>query len=225
MRTNAVVERTRNAVARSPRLLSLKEALTLADIAEKEKEVRNDISRGVLPAASVIRFDNSRMCFALFDVVTFAAVYGNRVFDSRELRKVALEKVHLVIHSHISTCHVARLSDDFNHCFGSDNFHAHWTANIDNYLSIDVGKACKDVKPRNQFVRRRARSRRRNRQHSRRSGGVQRNAHRRPPYRENGRQGRQLTRDIGRLSSSNGGRCEIREALLPGASAYWKAAL
>ena len=51
---------------------------------------------GVLPAASIIRMDNSRLCFHWPYVLTFAAVYGNRLLDSAELRKVALEKVFIV---------------------------------------------------------------------------------------------------------------------------------
>lgn len=44
----AIAEETRKAVALRPRLLSLRETMVLAGIIEKEKEVRNDILRGVL---------------------------------------------------------------------------------------------------------------------------------------------------------------------------------
>ena len=91
----AIAEETRRAVALRPRLLSLRETMVLAGIIEKEKEVRNDILRGVLPAANVIRIDNSRLCFHWPYVLTFAAVYGNRFLDSMEMRRVALEKSSL----------------------------------------------------------------------------------------------------------------------------------
>jgi uncharacterized protein (DUF433 family) len=147
MRTNAVVEPTRNAVAPRPRRLSLKETIILAGVAEKEKEVRNDISRGVVPAATVIRFDNSRLCFALPDVVTFAAVYGNRIFDSREMRKVALEKVYHVLSSHLSS--IATLGEEYRCYFHNGSAGVNRTVvDIDNFVSIELGKACEEVKPR-----------------------------------------------------------------------------
>lgn len=153
MRTNAAVERTRNAVALNPRLLSLRETIVLAGVVEKEKEVRNDISRGVVPAASIVRLETSRLCFRWPDVVTFAAVYGNRFLDSAELRKVALREIY-VISSKLSLPSVARLlpspflsdanwDDAISTCV-FENKHI----DIDNFLSIDVGKACEEVKPR-----------------------------------------------------------------------------
>src|SRR5689334_11884015 len=89
MRTNAAVaEHARTAVALIPRLLSLRETMVLAGIVDREKEVRNDIHRGVLRATNIIRFDNSRLCFNWPYVLTFAAVYGNEYLDSAELRRI-----------------------------------------------------------------------------------------------------------------------------------------
>ncbi|MGJ4883813.1 DUF433 domain-containing protein [Bradyrhizobium sp. HKCCYLRH3097] len=145
MHTHAVVERTRNAVVPSRRLLSLKETVILAGVAEKEKEVRNDISRGVMPT-TVVRFDNSRLCFALLDVVTFAAVYGNSLFGTREIRKVALERLHFALGAHSSWA--ATLGDEYR-CYFHDCGDVNRTAvDIDKFVSIEFGKACKEVKPR-----------------------------------------------------------------------------
>ena len=154
MRTHAAVERTRNAVALSPRLLSLRETVVLAGVVEKEKEVRNDISRGVMPSASVVRLKTARLCFRWPDVLVFAAVYGNTHLFSADLRKVALEKMyfgsadnpdrpihHLLPPSPFMTA--VNWKDVFCEC----NFEYRYL-NIDNYLSIDVGKACEEVKPR-----------------------------------------------------------------------------
>lgn len=155
--TAAAVDRTRKAVALSPRLLSLREAVVLAGITEREKDVRNDILHGVLPSANVIRLDNSRLCFHWPYVLTFAAVYGNKFLDSTELRRVALEKVFIVatgcpnnspaIYS-LAVAHPAarsgtewcRVIEDCSHIMSS--------VDIDNYIDINVGKACEDVKPR-----------------------------------------------------------------------------
>jgi uncharacterized protein (DUF433 family) len=145
MHTHAVVERTRNAVVPSRRLLSLKETIVLAGVSEKEKEVRNDISRGLMPVA-VIRFDNSRLCFALPDVVTFAAVYGNHIFDSREMRKAALHKVYYVLGAHHAS--IRSLSEEYRCYFRDCSESNRGTVDIDNYISIELGKACREVKPR-----------------------------------------------------------------------------
>jgi uncharacterized protein (DUF433 family) len=155
MRAYAVAEPARKAVALNPRLLSLRETMVLAGVPEKEKEVRNDISRGVVPAASIVRLETARLCFRWPDVVTFAAVYGNRFLDSVELRKVALKEIYVMAIGH--TPHYSGASylppspfvveADWDNSLCTCAF-AHTIVNIDNYLSIDVGKACEEVKPR-----------------------------------------------------------------------------
>lgn len=146
MHAHAVVEPTRNAVVPHRRLLSLKETVILAGIAEREKEVRNDISRGVMPT-TVVRFDNSRLCFALPDVVTFAAVYGNRIFDTREMRRVALEKVYFVLGS-CNASAVMSLGEEYRCYFHDCGGGSRTVVDIDNFVSLELGKACKEVKPR-----------------------------------------------------------------------------
>jgi uncharacterized protein (DUF433 family) len=143
MHTHAVLERRRNAAVPTRRLLSLKETVILAGVAEKEKEVRNDISRGVMPV-TVVRFDNSHLCFALLDVVTFAAVYGNRVFDTSEMRKVALAKLHGALSNWMTTS----IGDEYRSYFHDCGCEHRSTVEIDNFVSIELGKACKEVKPR-----------------------------------------------------------------------------
>jgi uncharacterized protein (DUF433 family) len=154
MRAHPMVGPMRKAVALNPRLLSLRETMVLAGVPEKEKEVRNDISRGVVPAASVVRFETARLCFRWPDVVTFAAVYGNRFLDSAELRKVALKEIYILASGHAHHVGPAHLppspfvmESDWDNYFCSCAF-AHTSVNIDNYLSIDIGKACEEVKPR-----------------------------------------------------------------------------
>lgn len=143
MHTHAVLERRRNAVVPTRRLLSLKETVILAGVAEKEKEVRNDISKGVMPV-TVVRFDNAHLCFALLDVVTFAAVYGNHLFDTREMRKVALAKLHGALGRWASPS----LGEEFRSYFYDCGCGSHATVDIDTFVSIELGKACKEVKPR-----------------------------------------------------------------------------
>lgn len=156
--SNAVAIRARAAVALNPpRLLSLRETVVLAGIPEREKDVRNDITHGVLPAANVIRLDNSRLCFHWPYVLTFAAVYGNRFLESTELRKIALEKV-FVLATGCSEGGSAVYRSSIPHpdaragmawCRIIEECHfARSRVDIDSYLDINVGKACEDVKPR-----------------------------------------------------------------------------
>jgi uncharacterized protein (DUF433 family) len=155
MSTNTcVAERPRTDVALNPRLFSLREAMVLAGVPEKEKEVRNDISRGLLPSASVVRFDTARLCFHLPYVPAFAAIYGNELLDGGEFRRVAFEKVLGFATSGFGTYgvpaanfHVLSVTADcwataLEPCSRSASVH------IDHYLTIDFGKVCEDVKPR-----------------------------------------------------------------------------
>jgi uncharacterized protein (DUF433 family) len=157
MGTNAAVART--AVAVRPRLLSLRETMVLAGVVNREKEVRNDIHRGVLRAANVIRFDNSRLCFHWPYVLTFAAVYGNEYLESTELRRIALEKVFFVASGRteidsralsdigLTAYHAFLAGNEWRQRLSDCQFSA-TRVEIDNYLVINLGKACKEVKPR-----------------------------------------------------------------------------
>ena len=145
----AVAERMGTAVALNPRLLSLREAVVLAGVDEKEKEIRNDIHRGVLPDARVIRFDNSHLCFHFGYVPTFAAIYGNHWLEGSDLRRVVFEKIIAVVgSSNLFNCTVSPLTAVdfvFNLVTNCDRANL---IDVDSYLSIDLGKACGDVKPR-----------------------------------------------------------------------------
>jgi uncharacterized protein (DUF433 family) len=153
----AVVDRASKAVAVSPRLLSLRETVVLAGVPEREKDVRNDIVHGVLPSANVIRLDNSRLCFHWPYVLTFAAVYGNRFLDSATLRRVALEKVFVlatgcshdspVMYSLAVAHPAAPAGTDWCRMIDDCSLSA-IHVDIDNYLDINLGKACEDVRPR-----------------------------------------------------------------------------
>jgi len=136
------VDDMRGAIAAIPRLLSLRETIVLADITDKEKEIRNDINRGVVPAATVIRIDNAHLCFNWPYVVTFAAVYGNHFLDSMELRKVALEKVFGVANAH--PCAHALTRHAWSHILSD----CEATVAIDDFLEINLRKACTAVRPR-----------------------------------------------------------------------------
>jgi uncharacterized protein (DUF433 family) len=122
--------------------------MVLADTVEKEKEIRNDILRGVLPATNVIRIDNLHLCFYWTHVLTFAAVYGNRFLDSAELRRVALDKVFIVAKGYASDNACSVLNP------GCDNWHRFlWNCeaspiDIDDYIQINLSKACRAVRPR-----------------------------------------------------------------------------
>ena len=159
MRPNvAVAEDARTALALSPRLLSLRETMVLAGVVGREKEVRNDIHRGVLRGGNIIRFDNSRLCFNWPYVLTFAAVYGNEYLDSVELRRIALEKVFFVASGRatdgralsevgLTVYHAIINANEWRHILSDCHF-SRARVEIDNYLSINLGKACKEVKPR-----------------------------------------------------------------------------
>jgi uncharacterized protein (DUF433 family) len=147
MLTNScVAKRPPNAVALNPRLLSLREAMVLAGVDKKEKEVRNDISRGLLPTASVIRFDTARLCFHLPYVPAFAAIYGNKFLDGVELRRVAFEKVLVFASSGLPNRIFSVTADYWSTAFEACNKSSR--VHIDNYLTIDFWKVCEDVKPR-----------------------------------------------------------------------------
>lgn len=155
MRADTACVSARREVAPVTRLLSLREALVLAGIDEREKDVRNDITHGVLPAARLIRIENAHLCFHWPYVVTFAAVYGNRLLDSSELRRVALEKVFFVASGcpdeeaallYSAGCWTS-FRDNWRRSLWDCEFStAH--VGIDNYIEINVGKACEEVRPR-----------------------------------------------------------------------------
>src|SRR5262249_40170250 len=140
-----------------PRLLSLRETMVLAGVISREKEVRNDIHRGVLRAANVIRFGDSRLCFHWPYVLTFAAVYGNEHLDSSELRRIALEKVFFVASGHteidnralgdigLAVYHAFLAGNEWRHRLSDCQF-SRSRVEIDNYLVINLDKACKEVK-------------------------------------------------------------------------------
>jgi uncharacterized protein (DUF433 family) len=134
------------AIALRHRLLTLRETMVLAGIVEKEKEIRNDISRGVLSTANVVRSDNARVCFGWPHVVIFAAVYGNRFIDSAELRRVAIEKAFAAARGGREMTPDVSYGDW--HRFISDCVSSRTRVSIDNYLEINLGKACNDVRPR-----------------------------------------------------------------------------
>jgi uncharacterized protein (DUF433 family) len=72
-------------------LLSLKEAVVLADV--PEKTVRKDVELGILAAPNLHRLGDGRLSFEWDRVFTIAAVYGNRLLNP-EMRKVAIFKIN-----------------------------------------------------------------------------------------------------------------------------------
>jgi uncharacterized protein (DUF433 family) len=135
-------------IAVRDRVLSLRETMVLAGVLEKEKEIRNDVSRGVLPAAQVIRIDNARLRFRWPHVVGFRAVYGNRFLDSAELRRVALDKVFVAAAGHSCEKNPELSSYGDWYRFISDCGSSRIHVIIDDYLEINLGKACDDVRTR-----------------------------------------------------------------------------
>jgi uncharacterized protein (DUF433 family) len=71
-------------------LLSLKEAVVLADV--PEKTVRKDVESGILTAPNLHRLGDGRLTFEWDRVFTLAAVYGNRLLNP-DMRKVAIFKL------------------------------------------------------------------------------------------------------------------------------------
>jgi uncharacterized protein (DUF433 family) len=92
-------------------------------------------------------------------VLTFAAVYGNEYLDSAELRRIALEKVFFVASGRtqvdnralsdigLTVYHALLTGNEWRHSLSDCQFSLA-RVEIDNYLVINLGKACKEVKPR-----------------------------------------------------------------------------
>lgn len=142
----AVADGEGRAVVQKPRLLtrllSLRETMVLAGITEREKEVRNDITLGVLPATN-IRFDNARLYFEWPYVLAFAAVYGNKLLHSSEFRRVMWEAAGWP-----NTLREYAAFLELPDCWGPKWGCSNATVHIDSYVEINLYKACKDVTPR-----------------------------------------------------------------------------
>jgi uncharacterized protein (DUF433 family) len=119
----------------------------LAGITEKEKNVRNDITHGVFAGARLVRLDDAHLCFNWPYVPTFAAVYGNEIFDSAELRRVALDKVFLAASGGLMGIACLRDMTAWKHVLTTCALSGR-VVDIDNYVIINLGKACEDVRPR-----------------------------------------------------------------------------
>jgi uncharacterized protein (DUF433 family) len=133
------------AVTTKSRLLSLREAVVLAGVAEKEKCVRNDISRGHI-SASVYRFDNSHRCFTWPSVVSFAAAYGNARVTSPDLRWLVFENVFNFASSMkpLTDCFMLSGAIDWGHSLCTLNYEA-GLLEVDRYLTINLHRVYEDV--------------------------------------------------------------------------------
>jgi len=124
-------------------LLSLGEAVVLADVSEKR--VRKDIETGVLP--SIVRLEDARLCFQWADVFTLAAVYRHSHL-SRRWRKLALEKVECVSGKNAPLfLPCANRTTEWHRVAATATWHS-LTVTLEGYLTLDLGRACEDVKPR-----------------------------------------------------------------------------
>lgn len=158
-------------------LLSLREAIVLADVAENR--VRKDIERGVLAPPRIVRLQDARWCVQWAQVFTLAAVYRNECMPGDLRRHVFSRMWGAECSGSIAIGGSALASNSYwsnraNGTFGClDGHHGavaqfncvagsaesdsayHSTAlcdshvvYIDESLCIDVGKVCKEVKPR-----------------------------------------------------------------------------
>src|ERR1700687_6195237 len=114
-------------------LLSLLEAVTLAEV--PEKRVRRDIDSGLFPRRRIVRMDNRRLCFHWIDVFALAAAYGNRNLNGK-MRKLVLDKVEGMdwrsnFEGWLSSCG-----------------HDLKPISIDSYFLIDTNRICDSVRPR-----------------------------------------------------------------------------
>jgi uncharacterized protein (DUF433 family) len=133
-------------------LLSLKEAVILADV--PESDVRKDMERGVLPAPSVVRLSDLRLGVAWQTVITFRLLYSSAAL-SAELRRMAFRKIsasdwtflcsvrecgHSAVRAggHEYLLYAASCFEDLPAC----------KLEIDDYLELNVSKAVRSILPR-----------------------------------------------------------------------------
>jgi uncharacterized protein (DUF433 family) len=123
-------------------LLSLKEAVVLADV--QEKPVRKDIEVGILDEPSIHRAAGGRLYVNWDTVFVIAAVYGNRLLSS-ELRKVAISQIEHLNHNSINPSgkHSSFLKDHISIYKKASNH-----IKIDKFASIDLSAAWQGVIPR-----------------------------------------------------------------------------
>ena len=144
----------RQAVKSPSRLLSLRETMVLSGTTEREKDIRNDIAHGAFPETNVIRLSDTHLRFQWPHVWVFAAVYGNKLLRDPESRRSALQKViwewtdgsgHRPLAKFPNSIFGGNTGwyDFFSSC---ENLKV--TIDIDSYLTIDIGKVCRDVNPR-----------------------------------------------------------------------------
>lgn len=133
------------AVALRNRLLSLREAIVLAGIADKEKSVRNDISRGHI-SASVYRFDNSSRCFTWPSVLSFAAAYGNARVTSPDIRWLVFDHVFTFASAMkpLANCVTLVEAKHWGHSLCTSSCDPNFLE-IDRYLTINLNRVCEDV--------------------------------------------------------------------------------
>jgi uncharacterized protein (DUF433 family) len=133
-------------------LLSLREAMVIADVSEKR--VRKDIETGILKAPFVTRINDSRLCTHWSWVFTLAAVYGNVMLNGA-LRKKALTTVSSFYERRGVDClNQSNRSTILKACFegSSKDYCLESTENcfisVDKYVSIDFHKVVVAIKPR-----------------------------------------------------------------------------
>ena len=117
------------------RLLSLREAMVIANVAERQHFIRRDVDDGVYEALSIRHDVDSYRRYDWVSALIFAAVYGNRLLICDQALRA-----HVAGRLYLAALH--RLRDMDNRPCPTD------VVQIDNYLAIPLGAVWRAVKPR-----------------------------------------------------------------------------
>ena len=117
------------------RLLSLREAMVIANVAERQHFIRRDVDDGVYEALSIRHDVDSYRRYDWVSALIFAAVYGNRLLICDQALRA-----HVAGRLYLAALH--RLRDMDNRPCPTD------VVLIDNYLAIPLGTVWRVVKPR-----------------------------------------------------------------------------
>ena len=117
------------------RLLSLREAMVIANVAERQHFIRRDVDDGVYEALSIRHDVDSYRRYDWVSALIFAAVYGNRLLICDQALRA-----HVAGRLYLAALH--RLRDMDNRPCPTD------VVQIDNYLAIPLGTVWRAVKPR-----------------------------------------------------------------------------
>ena len=117
------------------RLLSLREAMVIADVAERQHFIRQDVADGVYEPLSIRHDVDSYRRYDWVSALIFAAIYGNRLLICDQVLRA-----HVAGRLYLAALH--NLRDMDNRPCPTD------VVQIDKYLAIPLGAVWRVVKPR-----------------------------------------------------------------------------